>query len=128
MDYDDDHWCCPAQLEYADLTGLNNLPENGNVEILSASATASDDEESVSIQLKNTDTDALAFFIRIEVTSGDERQEILPIIYDDNFITLWPGEERIITASYMVADKAGEKTNVRIKGYNVIGKNIEVDY
>ncbi len=128
MDYNDDHWCCPGQLEYADLTGLNNLPENGNVEILSALAIMSGNAESVTIQLKNTDAHALAFFIRIEVISGDEEQEILPIIYEDNFITLWPGEERIINASYKIADKGSEKTSVRIKGYNVSGKSIEVQY
>ena len=127
MNYEDRSWCCPGQLEYADLTGLNNLPGNKNVEIVSATASVDGDEESVNIQVKNNDPEKLAFFMRIEVTSSKTNQEILPITYDDNYISLWPGEERTITASYELFDKEGEQIFVRLKGYNVREKKVEVE-
>ena len=38
----------------------------------------------------------MAFFLRAEITKGMDGEEILPITYDDNYITIFPHEMRTI--------------------------------
>ena len=49
----------------------------------------------------------VAFFVRAEVTQGADGVEILPITYDDNYITIFPHETRTIKASF---DHLGRRT------------------
>jgi exo-1,4-beta-D-glucosaminidase len=58
---------------------------------------------------------SLAFFVRLKVNQSN--QEILPVIWQDNYISLLPGEKREITASY--ATKGNTKPTVEVSGWNV---------
>ncbi|HLK31706.1 MAG TPA: hypothetical protein VKT29_01370, partial [Terriglobales bacterium] len=60
-----------------------------------------------------------AFFIRAEVTKGMDGQEILPITYDDNYITLFPHETRTIEARFQASQLQGATPALRVQGYNV---------
>jgi hypothetical protein len=68
--------------------------------------------------LKNTSTTpALMLRLKaIRVTSGDR---ILPVIYDDNYFALMPGESRVITITLEQADARGEKPRIVLEGFNV---------
>ena len=43
---------------------------------------------------------SLAFFVRLKVNKGKGGDEILPVIWQDNYVSLLPGEKREITATY----------------------------
>ncbi|HUJ08463.1 MAG TPA: glycoside hydrolase [Verrucomicrobiae bacterium] len=103
---------------YADLTGLNSLPPNTNVTV-SATRTISNGQEMATITLANTSPTNIAFFVRAEVTCGENGSEVLPIRYTDNYVTLWPGETTTLTAQYESTDLGGQPAFVRIRGYNV---------
>ena len=62
---------------------------------------------------------ALAFFICVKVGKGVGGREVLPIIYQDNYFSLLPGETREISASYRMADLGGKKPVVEVSGWNV---------
>jgi hypothetical protein len=50
----------------------------------------------------------IAFFVRVEVTKGQGGEEVLPVTYSDNYITLLPGESATINAQYAKADLGGQ--------------------
>ena len=101
---------------------LNDLPTNNNVTI-SGSKTARDGVETATIGLQNISDSNLAFFIRAEVTEGLNGQEVVPVYYDDNYITLWPGESRTITAKYATADLQAQTAYLRVSGFHVTQKS-----
>jgi exo-1,4-beta-D-glucosaminidase len=76
----------------------------------------------VKITLTNSSSH-VAFFLRSEVTKGTDGEEILPIVYDDNYISVFPHESRTLTATFRMSQLAGRQPAVRIEGYNV-GKRI----
>jgi exo-1,4-beta-D-glucosaminidase len=107
---------------YADLTMLNSLPTNDNVTI-SGSNTASNGVETTIIKLQNMSRSNLAFFLRPEVTRGLDGPEVVPVYYDDGYVTLWPGESRTITAKYATADLQAQRAHLRLSGFHVTRKS-----
>ena len=61
----------------------------------------------------------LAFFVRLKVNKGAGGQEILPVVWQDNYVSLLPGEKREITATYRAAELGAAKPSVEVKGWNV---------
>ena len=43
---------------------------------------------------------ALAFGVRLKVTKGPDGDEVLPVLWEDNYFALLPGERRTVTATY----------------------------
>jgi len=46
------------------------------------------------------------FFVRLKVNKGAAGREILPVVWNDNYISLLPGEKRETVASYRASDLA----------------------
>jgi exo-1,4-beta-D-glucosaminidase len=65
---------------------------------------------------------APAFFLRAEVVKGAEGDEILPITWDDNYITLFAGESKTLTAHYKMADADSSRPVMRLQGHNISTK------
>jgi exo-1,4-beta-D-glucosaminidase len=61
----------------------------------------------------------LAFFVRLKVTRGAGGEEILPVMWQDNYFSVLPGEAREITARYRTHDLAGARPAVAASGWNV---------
>jgi exo-1,4-beta-D-glucosaminidase len=101
---------------FADLTGIARLPSVP----LQAQATRrrEGEDEVVSVTLANPGA-ALAFFVRLEVTRGLDGEEVLPIRYDDNDVSLRPGEARPLTARYRATDLDHSAPAIRLTGWNV---------
>jgi exo-1,4-beta-D-glucosaminidase len=83
---------------------------------ISAHAGADDDAagRTVTVSLHNP-TAKIAFFERAELLATDGGDEILPIEYDDNYVTVFPGETVEITGR--VPAGGPEPTWVRVTGY-----------
>jgi exo-1,4-beta-D-glucosaminidase len=111
----------PKQEAWADMTALNAMPR-GTVE-LSAHQTIADGLSHVAIRLKNP-SGHVAFFERATVSESRDGNEILPIEYDDNYITLFPGETAVIHAVLPRGAKAGW---VRMEGYNTSATAVHLD-
>jgi exo-1,4-beta-D-glucosaminidase len=61
----------------------------------------------------------LAFFVRLKVDKGRGGEEILPVLWQDNYLSLMPGEKRRITATYRVRDLGGKNPAIEVSGWNV---------
>ena len=103
---------------FANFTGLSSLPVNSSV-TASASRTVAGAQQTVTITLQNGSSTDIAFFVRPEVTAGNGGNEVVPVSYTDNYVTLWPGESTTITATYDTADLGGEAPYLRLRGWNL---------
>ena len=57
--------------------------------------------------------------IRLNVVGEQDGLQFLPIFYSDNYFSLLPGEEKLITICWKDEDTRGNKPKVLISGYNV---------
>jgi len=105
------------QSAYADLRALARLPA---VKLaVEAKPEGSDrDETTVRVTLRNPGP-ALAFLVRARLTKGKAGEDLTPIFWDDNYVSLLPGEARTLTARYEVASLAGKEPVVEVDGWNV---------
>ena len=109
-------WYVTPTSSFADYTSLSQLPQ---VKLRCASRTErKGDELTTHVTLENP-SKSLAFFVRLKVTKGAGGDEILPVIWQDNYVSLLPGERRELTASYRAAELGSAKPNVEISGWNV---------
>jgi beta-galactosidase/beta-glucuronidase len=68
-------------------------------------------------EINNTKTPVL--MIRFKVVGKKSGERILPVFYSDNYISLMPGETKIVTMKLKDEDTRGEKPSVDISGYNL---------
>jgi len=59
-----------------------------------------------------------AFFVDAHVL-GASNAPVLPVRWNDNEVSLWPGESTTLTATYRTADLNGATPSVRVSGWNV---------
>jgi len=60
----------------------------------------------------------LAFFVRLKVDKGKGGDEILPVLWEDNYVSLLPGEKREITATYRASGLGAAQPSIEVKGWN----------
>ncbi len=100
------------QASWADMTSLNTMPQ---VQLgISAKQNTSHGEKHVVIRLHNP-SEHVAFFERATVSSSQNGDEILPVEYDDNYITVYPGETAEVHAT---VSKAADARWIKLEGYN----------
>ena len=112
--------------QYADLTALQNLP-TASVKATEVSHPGPGGREVTAVTITNTsDTPTVAFFLRADVRRGNADgseqagdNEVLPLIWSDNDITLWPGESETLTATYDGSQLQGATPVVSLYGWNV---------
>jgi exo-1,4-beta-D-glucosaminidase len=100
------------QDKWADMTALNTMPPVA-VE-MSATQTKIGKESHVTIRLHNP-SGHTAFFERATISAKQDGNEILPIQYDDNYITVFPGETAEIHGTVQSDTKPRW---VKLEGYN----------
>ena len=101
------------QESWADMTPLNSM-RRVPLEV-NARRASTEEEGPVTITLRNAGKQP-AFFERAEVMSTRDGDEILPIEYSDNYVTVFPGETVQLRAD--VPASGGDAAWVRVGGYN----------
>src|SRR4051794_13853041 len=109
---------------YADLKQLQNLAPAR----IAARATSrrAGDRTVTRVTISNTSsTRTVGFLLRADVRRGTRSgapdpgdNEVLPIAWSDNEITLWPGESQTLTATYRTSDLHGRAPVVSVSGWN----------
>jgi len=62
-----------------------------------------------------------ALLVRLKVVRDKSGDRILPALYEDNYLTLLPGETRHIRTEVDQADTRGERPRIEVGGFNVAG-------
>jgi exo-1,4-beta-D-glucosaminidase len=102
--------------EYADFTSLNKLPK---INLLCDYDYSKTEKEGViTLTVKNT-SNSIAFFVFFDVVDSKSKKPVLPIFWNDNYISLLPGEERAYKATYNLEDSKNGKPELKIKAWNV---------
>jgi exo-1,4-beta-D-glucosaminidase len=116
LDFDKSTWFMTPARSYADFTGLGTLP--------AARVTAGvrfeqqGPEEVARVTLSNPGA-AMAFFLRLQVVTAPGGEEILPVLWQDNYLSLLPGESREVTARYRPAGGPEGRRALVVSGWNV---------
>ncbi len=115
---------------YADLTGLQKLPPA----TVKATATThrKGDEAVITVTIRNTSSKPVpTVFTRADVRRGtaDGRRQggddqVLPVTWNDNDVTLWPGQSQTLTVHYRVSDLRGMPPVVTLTGRNLPDQTI----
>jgi len=123
-DYADVHGVgyAPA-ISYADFTGLQTLPK---VRVsLSASLKREGGEDVVDVKLNNP-SPYLAFFVHLRITKDAGGDDVLPVFWDDNYISLLPGETRQLAAKYRTEHVHGRHLVVEAEGWNTVPSRLDL--
>ena len=70
------------------------------------------------VTLENT-SNTPALMIRLNVVGANDGEQILPILYSDNYFSLLRGERKEVFISWKNVDTRGEHPTIRVSGYNV---------
>jgi len=106
---------CRGQKE-GDLQQLRQLPK-GRV-ACTTSIRRSGNRWLLSTRLKNLSA-APVLGIRLKAVREKSGDRILPALYSDNYLTLMPGEARLLVTELEQADTRGEWPAIRVEGFNV---------
>jgi exo-1,4-beta-D-glucosaminidase len=88
---------------------------------IASTVSAANGESTAKITITNR-SNHIAFFLRAEVTKGADGEEVRPITYEDNYITLYPREARTLAAKFATSALDGGRASLRVEGYNVVKK------
>jgi exo-1,4-beta-D-glucosaminidase len=116
LDWAKSNWYTTPTASYADYTSLAQLPKV-KLDIASRSERKGDNEVT-HVTVENPGK-AVAFFVRLKVDKGKNGEEVLPVVWQDNYVSLLPGEKREITATYRASDLGAAKAEVEVSGWNL---------
>ncbi len=116
LDWSKSNWYTTPVATTADNTALKTLPR---VKLISSARTEVEGDELVThVTLKNPGKQ-LAFFVRLKLNKGARGEEILPVLWEDNYVSLMPGESRELTARVARRDADGSEPTLEVQGWNV---------
>jgi len=102
---------------YEDFTALGSLPSAGKLNVAAGIEPASEGPL-VRVTLQNP-SGHLAFQVHLAIRHKSEDAEILPVLWDDNYISLMPAESREITAHFLSPDALGSESELSVTGWNI---------
>ncbi len=115
-----DYYTSLQQEKWADMTALNTMPAvKAEMEAQQKKVA---NESHVIIRLHNPSTH-VAFFERATISETKDGNEILPIEYDDNYVTIYPGESVEI---HGIIWKDVNPRWVKLEGYNTNAVSIQI--
>jgi exo-1,4-beta-D-glucosaminidase len=116
LDWEKSTWYYTPTTSYADMTQLQKLPP---VKLaISASALRRGADETTHVTVSNT-SNSLAFFIQLQIKRKPDNKNILPVVWQDNYFSLLPGESRKVTATYKVKDLGLAPALLVVDGWNI---------
>lgn len=112
--------------QYANLRGLRSLAD-AHVSVVAATGDRHGGDLTTTVTVTNTSaTPIVGFFLRADIRRGNpdgsERpgdNQVTSGLWDDNDITLWPGESQTLHVTYSAADLAGATPVISLSGWNV---------
>ena len=116
IDWAKSNWYTTPTASYADYTSLAQLPK---VKLNVSKHTEKLENDSVTRVTVENPGKTLAFFVRLKLDKGKGGEEMLPVVWQDNYISLLPGEKREITATYRTSSIGAATPEIEVSGWNV---------
>lgn len=116
--YPNTSWYVTPISKYADFKSLNSLH---NVDLdVNYEYLVEGEEGVINVTLSNP-TDKIAFFIELSALDKDTNELIVPVFWDDNYISLLPNETRTVSTRFPLEKLNEEAPIFSYKGWNVEG-------
>ena len=116
LDWKKSTWYYTPQTDYINYHDLQKLPP---VQLrLSYTSEKNNAKDIQHIRVTNTGK-GIAFFVHLRVLKNKGGSDILPVIFDDNYLLLAPGETRNIDCSYLDKDAAGANPYILTSAWNL---------
>jgi exo-1,4-beta-D-glucosaminidase len=116
LDWAKSTWYMTPTASFADFTAISQLPK---VKLNVSNRSERKGEDAVTYVTIENPSKSLAFFVRLKVDKGPKGEEMLPVVWEDNYISLLPGEKREVTATYRASELGAAKAVVEVSGWNV---------
>lgn len=113
------YWQHVSQDEFESLQKLPTATLEAN-----ASETASGNNTLLTVTLVNRSS-AVALLTHVQLHGNKSGKRVLPVFYSDNYLSLVPGESRVITIEAATRDLNGETPLIEVDGYNVEVRPVE---
>ncbi|HEY0590195.1 MAG TPA: glycoside hydrolase family 2 protein, partial [Thermoanaerobaculia bacterium] len=118
LDWEHGEWFYTPTKQFADMKAVNDLPA-ADLEV-AHHFVPEGENVAVEVTLHNPGP-TLAFFVELEVAGSRSGTLATPVFWDDNYVSLAPGETRTIRASVPARALNGEAPALRWQGINVGG-------
>lgn len=120
LDFNNSTWYYTPVTKFVDFTPLNKLSTAGVEVKVDSKRSVSDLKTRVTLKNKS---DVPAFFLRLAAVDDDD-EEVAPVFWSDNYVTLWPREELELELKFDKKRCGG--IAVEVKGYNVETTMVDV--
>jgi exo-1,4-beta-D-glucosaminidase len=110
-------WFMTPETAYADYSALQTLDKTTLRVSTSAGGFARADSAGHDITITNTGK-VVAFQVHLRALKGRDGDDILPVLFSDNYLELAPGESRTIRCSYANRDTDGAKPWFTVTAWN----------
>jgi exo-1,4-beta-D-glucosaminidase len=118
LDWEATEWFYTPIARFADFSALAAMPTI-DLDVQHRFAELSDGA-GVSVTLTNP-SDQIAFFIELQILGSDSGELLAPVLWDDNYFSLLPGESREVTGSVPRHALGSESPVLHYSGWNVPG-------
>jgi len=115
LDWEKSEWYVTPTASFADYSALQSLPK---VQLKITSHTERTGEDAVTHVAVENPSKNLAFFVRLKLSKGSGA-EILPVLWQDNYFSLLPGEKREVSATCRASALGTAKPVVEVTGWNL---------
>jgi len=116
-------WYYTPTQDYADYKALSTLPA---VELKASAGMKTQGVEDVARVTVENPSKSLAFFVRLKIQKGISGDEVLPVLWEDNYFSLLPGEKRELTATVEVQNWQSADPVLVVEGWNVTSKSLPI--
>jgi exo-1,4-beta-D-glucosaminidase len=120
-DWDKSDWYRTPTKMFADYTALNGLPQ---VDLNVAAKPEARGSERVAAVTVSNPSRTIAFAAHLKIRKGEDGDEVLPVLWQDNYFPLLPGETMQVTATYPARDLGRAAPYVEVDGWNVKTKAV----
>ncbi|MEU4358974.1 glycoside hydrolase family 2 protein [Streptomyces virginiae] len=118
LDYERSDWFHTPTTSYADLRGLDSMAVTAVTAAASTTADAASGTSTTTVTLRRAGTGATPALLTDVHLVRPSGEPVLPVRWNDNQVSLWPGESATLTATYRTADLRGSAPRLRVSGWN----------
>jgi exo-1,4-beta-D-glucosaminidase len=122
LDWPHSNWYLTPVTQYADLTALQSVRSTASEVKAMMQHAGTDDEITVTLTLPAS-ASGMALFQHVSIRQSAHGDAVLPILWSDNDVTLWPGESITLTARFA---KQHATPVLQVSGWNATARNIPI--
>jgi exo-1,4-beta-D-glucosaminidase len=121
LDWRHSNWYITPVTRYADLTALQSLPTATSEVRATMRRNKTGAIATVTLAVPDSSR-AVALFQQVSIGQAADGGPVLPILWSDNDVTLWPGESLTLTAHFAMPGVAAPV--VKVSGWNVPTRSV----